>query len=109
MNLTARVTNLPGKVGTGKDRRSRFPALLGALVLALITSGAATAVGQSVAREQKQPEAISAAEFTRLIHELSEEGGYFRSDNFTSNETSYLHVVDKLRQLDPPGICFLNC
>src|SRR5215208_5143611 len=41
----------------------------------------------------KQPDSLTAAEFSRLVRELSEEGGYFRSDNFTSNETSYLHVV----------------
>jgi hypothetical protein len=37
------------------------------------------------------PKALAPAEFARLIREFSEEGGYFRSDNFTSNETSYLH------------------
>jgi len=43
---------------------------------------------------------ISVEKFSRLIREFSEDDGYFRSDNFTSNETSYLHVVDKLRDLN---------
>lgn len=34
-----------------------------------------------------------------MIQNLSEEDGFFRSDNFTSNETSYLQVVGKLREM----------
>ncbi|HKX30568.1 MAG TPA: hypothetical protein VJ302_22960 [Blastocatellia bacterium] len=51
---------------------------------------------------------LTSAEFGQLIAELSEEGGYFRSDNFTSNETSYLHIVDKLRQLGAQGGAYLG-
>src|SRR5262249_35513120 len=53
-------------------------------------------------------ERISAAEFSRLVRDLSEDGGYFRSDNFTSNETSYLHVVSKLKQLAPSGGAYVG-
>ncbi|MFN7929758.1 MAG: hypothetical protein U0Y68_17805 [Blastocatellia bacterium] len=74
------------------------------------------AQGQPVAAQVKAaasattpaPESLSAAEFSRLSRELSEEGGYFRSDNFTSNETSYLHVVDKMRQLGATGGAYLG-
>ena len=55
-----------------------------------------------------QPESLSAGEFSRLIRDLSEEGGYFRSDNFTSNETAYLTVVDKLRQLGASGGAYVG-
>src|SRR5262249_32454454 len=51
---------------------------------------------------------ISAAEFARLVRELSEEGGPFRSDNFTSNETAYLTVVDTLRRLGASGGAYLG-
>jgi hypothetical protein len=61
---------------------------------------------QSASRQQ--PESLSAAEFARLSRELSEEGGYFRSDNFTSNETAYLTVVDKLRQMGASGGAYLG-
>ncbi|MFN0122050.1 MAG: hypothetical protein ACKV2V_16260 [Blastocatellia bacterium] len=57
---------------------------------------------------QKLPESLTAAECARLSRELSEEGGYFRSDNFTSNETSYLHIVDKLKQLAQKGGAYLG-
>ena len=51
---------------------------------------------------------ISAAEFSRLIREFSEPEGYFFSDNFTSNETAYLHVVDKLKELGVSGGAYLG-
>src|ERR1044071_1074276 len=38
--------------------------------------------------------------FAALSNRLSEAGGYFDSDNLISNETSYLHVLGKLRELD---------
>jgi hypothetical protein len=53
-------------------------------------------------------ESLPAAEFTRLIHDFSEEGGYFFSDNFTSNEDSYLTVVDKLQQLGAKGGAYIG-
>ena len=59
-------------------------------------------------RQQLKLESLSAAEFSRLSRDLSEEGGYFRSDNFTSNETSYLHVVDKLRELGAVGGAYVG-
>ena len=51
---------------------------------------------------------LPAAEFSRLVRELSDEGGFFRSDNFTSNETAYLTVVDKLRQLGASGGAYIG-
>jgi hypothetical protein len=55
-----------------------------------------------------QEPGVSAAEFSRLVRDLSEDSGYFRSDNFTSNETSYLHVVDKLRELGASGGAYIG-
>lgn len=51
---------------------------------------------------------IPSAEFSRLVNDMSEEGGYFFSDNFTSNETSYLHVVDKLREMSVTGGAYIG-
>jgi hypothetical protein len=65
-------------------------------------------VTQAQSPGRGQIESLSAAEFSRLIRELSEEGGYFRSDNFTSNETPYLHVAPKLRQLGASGGAYLG-
>jgi hypothetical protein len=83
-------------------RRGLAPGLL---VLAFLISAGAW---HSVARQQKFSEGLTATEFSRLSRELSEEGGYFRSDNFTSNETSYLHVIEKLRQLGASGGAYVG-
>ncbi|HMG33164.1 MAG TPA: hypothetical protein VKM94_04430 [Blastocatellia bacterium] len=53
-------------------------------------------------------EGLSATEFSRLVRDFSEEGGYFNSDNFTSNETAYLTVVEKLRQLGGTGGAYVG-
>ncbi|HUK90210.1 MAG TPA: hypothetical protein VLZ81_07405 [Blastocatellia bacterium] len=42
-------------------------------------------------------------QFASLISRLSEPGGYFDSDNLISNETSYLHVLGKLREIGVHG------
>ena len=51
----------------------------------------------SAAKAPDKLESLPASEFSRIVREFSEEGGYFRSDNFTSNETAYLTVVDTMR------------
>ncbi|HWN98458.1 MAG TPA: hypothetical protein VNS63_04240 [Blastocatellia bacterium] len=55
-----------------------------------------------------QPERLAAAEFSALIRDFSEEGGYFFSDNLISNESPYLTVVDKLRQLGATGGAYIG-
>ncbi|HYE75849.1 MAG TPA: hypothetical protein VEF04_21070 [Blastocatellia bacterium] len=90
---------------------SRFVqrALRQSLALAFILIVAVTAaMGQTATRGEKQSESLSAVEFTRLSTEMSEEGGHFPSDNFTSNETSYLTVIDKLRQLGATGGAYIG-
>jgi hypothetical protein len=59
-------------------------------------------------REKTHEKAIPAAEFARLITDYSEEGGYFRSDNFVSNETSYLHIIDRLKELGASGGAYIG-
>ena len=69
------------------------------LLLAFILITAANALPQ---------DGLPASEFSRLIRDLSEEGGYFFSDNFTSNEDSYLTVVDKLQELGAKGGAYIG-
>jgi hypothetical protein len=54
------------------------------------------------------PDSLPAAEFSRMVQEMSETGGYFHSDNFISNETSYLHIVDKLAELGAHGGAYIG-
>jgi hypothetical protein len=53
--------------------------------------------------ELPQPPKLSRSELGRLINELSEEGGYFWSNNFISNETSYLHALQPLDAMAMSG------
>ncbi len=55
-----------------------------------------------------ESESLSAEEFSRLIRDFSEEGGYFMSDNFTSSEDSYLTIVDKLQELAVTGGAYIG-
>jgi len=54
------------------------------------------------------PDRITSAEFSRIIRDFSEEGGYFLSDNLVSNENAYLSVVNKLRDLRVSGGAYIG-
>ena len=71
----------------------RRHALLLLVAVPLLLSPSATSCNTARA---PQPKTVSALEFGRLINSLSEEGGYFWSNNFISNETSYLHALQPL-------------
>src|SRR5262245_20729845 len=77
------------------------------LLLSLIFAVSIPALSQQSSK-QNSLESIPAAEFARIVREFSEEGGYFMSDNFTSNETSYLHIIDKLRELGVTGGAYIG-
>ena len=66
------------------------------------------ASAQAPAPKPSSSAGLSTAEFSRLVREFSEDGGYFRSDNFISNETPYLTVIDKLRELGATGGAYLG-
>jgi hypothetical protein len=51
---------------------------------------------------------IPAAEFSRLIRDFSEQGGYFFSDNFTSNESAYLYILGPLKQYSTTGGAYVG-
>ena len=51
---------------------------------------------------------ISTEQFGRYFADWSEPEGFFDSDNFISNETSYLHVVDQLHQQVKPGGIYIG-
>ena len=45
------------------------------------------------------PDSLDLKEFATLSQQMSEEDGEFHSDNFVSNESSYLHPVEVIRRL----------
>ncbi|MDH3269975.1 MAG: hypothetical protein OEN56_01505 [Gemmatimonadota bacterium] len=53
-------------------------------------------------------EAIAPADFAALVERISEEGGYFDTDNLISNESGYLNVVDALGRLGLEGGAYIG-
>jgi hypothetical protein len=54
------------------------------------------------------PERVADTTFWRLISEMSEPDGYFRSDNFVSNEAAFQYVIPGLLRRIPPGGVYLG-
>jgi hypothetical protein len=77
---------------------ARFTLLVAAVALA----GALPAASQSI------PTRLSSQEFWRLVTDLSETGGEFRSDNFVSNEVTYQYVIPDLVRGRSPGGVYLG-
>jgi hypothetical protein len=63
-----------------------------------------------LSRSPTQPASsnISRAEFKQYIEDWSEPEGYFDTDNFISNETSYLHVIPELQKRVQPGGVYIG-
>jgi hypothetical protein len=57
---------------------------------------------------QSLPRQLSDSTFWRMISEFSEPGGYFRSDNFVSNEGSFQFVIPELQRTTRPGGVYLG-
>jgi len=74
---------------------------------AIVVMAVATAVGSSLIGEGAQraavPDSLDNATFWKLTQELSEPGGYFRSDNFVSNEGELQYVIPELTASVGPG------
>jgi hypothetical protein len=47
------------------------------------------------------PTTLADSTYWRLVTSMSEPGGFFRSDNFVSNETNYQRILDQLRAATP--------
>ncbi len=82
------------------------------LLLGLVVSAPGVWISAQRIREaslrRQTADSLPPSEFSRLVLELSEEDGYFRSDNFTSNETSYLHVSGELRKMRGSGGAYIG-
>ena len=48
------------------------------------------------------------AAFWALVNDFSEPGGYFRSDNLVSNETTFQHVIPALQQHATPASVYIG-
>src|SRR5262249_29937850 len=54
------------------------------------------------------PDRLTAREFWNMVTDLSEPGGYFRSDNFLSNESGYQDVIPALLKTLKPGGVYIG-
>src|SRR5262245_24896121 len=54
------------------------------------------------------PKQISDETFWQMIEDFSEPGGFFRSDNFVSNEREFQYVISELKRNRPPGGVYLG-
>jgi hypothetical protein len=54
------------------------------------------------------PARLTDKEFWKMVTDFSEAGGYFRSDNFLSNETGYQAVIPLLRKTIQPGGVYMG-
>lgn len=74
----------------------------------LFAAAAACSTPYAGLAAQSIPSKLSDAEFWKLVTEFSESNGYFRSDNFVSNETTYQWVIPDLLRTTPRGGVYLG-
>jgi hypothetical protein len=79
-----------------------------ALCVLVASAPAAPATGAGRGALQGLPARLSDAEFWRLSTELSEPGGYFRSENLVSNEHTFQYVIPSLGRVVAPGGVYLG-
>jgi hypothetical protein len=83
-------------------RRSIIPRYTGTLFVALVLAIPNASV---VAQAAPLPTRLSDAELWQLNEQFSEPGGYFRSDNFLSNETGFQYIIpDLVHRIKPGGV-----
>ena len=86
----------------------RLNALLASCFVILMLLGGLRMWRLSQGPPKSLPDRFSDSEFWTLVNEFSEPGGYFRSDNFISNETTFQHVIPDLNRMTQPGGVYLG-
>ena len=87
-------------------RTIRFSKTLVAAVLAGLV--AATSAGSAAPRALDLPTRLSDQEFWRLMEDISEPNGTFRSDNVLSNEMVFARLIPELVKATKPGGVYLG-
>jgi hypothetical protein len=78
------------------------------VAVAILATPAAPSIGLGQAAPPTIPSSLSDKEFWQLVTDVSEPGGYFRSDNFLSNEMGFLYPIPELRRITKPGGVYLG-
>ncbi|MCH7782244.1 hypothetical protein IID62_04190 [candidate division KSB1 bacterium] len=61
----------------------------------------------STAFSQVVPD-ISPVKFSEMVNSMSESGGYFRSDNWVTNEWTYLDIIEPMKKLEIEGGVYIG-
>ncbi|UCF21190.1 MAG: hypothetical protein JSU87_07330 [Gemmatimonadota bacterium] len=86
----------------------RSIAMMAGAALCLVSCSEGRAIATSGGAAQRGVSAAPDSSFAKLIERLSEPDRYFDTDNLISNETSYLHVVSKLKELGVRGRAYIS-
>jgi hypothetical protein len=88
------------------NQRNKFFSVL--CLAGILSVAALYLVPPSDAPTRTLPEGFSDAEFWNVIDDFSEPGGYFRSDNLVSNESTFQYVIPELTTRTKPGGVYLG-
>src|SRR4029077_8467856 len=83
--------------------RERSDRVIAVLVGAILAAAPLPRLGG-----QDIPAKLSDSAYWKLVTDISEPGGYFRSDNFVSNETTFQWVIPELLRTTKPGGVYLG-
>lgn len=78
------------------------------LLRLLAAVAALSATGAQPRAPRELPARIEDAAFWQMVNDLSEPGGYFRSDNFISNEGELQYVINELQASVPRGRAYVG-
>jgi hypothetical protein len=88
---------------------ARLAALLGGAALCGLTACAAAQPPATATRSASRiPARLADSTFWRLVGEMSEPDGFFRSDNLVSNEVTFQHVIPELTRAVGTGGVYLG-
>ena len=91
--------------------RRRLHDLCNLIARVLVAAGTACAIALAPtarASAQALPSRLDDSTFWKFVTDYSEPGGYFRSDNFVSNEMAFQYVIPTLLQTTKPGGVYLG-
>ena len=92
------------KICSTPYRKNCFFTIIGSCTIALVAFFTLSSVDL---RAQKVSD-ISPEEFSTLVTTISEYGGYFPSDNWVSNEITYLNVLESLEEYEIEGGVYIG-
>ena len=82
----------------------RRRAVLAAAIVLIASIGSLSLKSSSLFATDPLPAQLSDEAFWKIVTDFSESGGFFRSDNFVSNETTFQYVIKDLKKARADGV-----